>query len=305
MVSDLGTAALDYGGRGWHVIPLHNPTGSGCTCGRANCDSPAKHPRTAHGLKDATDELGQIVAWWTRWPEANIGLRTGIAFDVMDIDGDEGMTSINRAAPWFGEPWDGSPTDNPTIDGPVAITGRDGGYHVYLAVTGLGNKAGLIPHIDWRGRDGYVVAPPSLHPSGKRYSWFPGWSPDEQEIRPAPAWLLALLAKPVFEPSPMARLDGPRHHTAGGYGLAALQAEVGRVALAPVGERNATLNRAAFAIGQLIGGGEIEDPTGAVQALLDIGHAVGLGDIETFNTVDSGIKSGSRQPRRAPRTVAS
>ena len=67
-------AALDYCSRGWPVVPLHSWTGSSCTCGCPNCSSPAKHPRTAHGLKDRTVVGDEVVSWWHRWPGANIGL---------------------------------------------------------------------------------------------------------------------------------------------------------------------------------------------------------------------------------------
>jgi hypothetical protein len=299
-MTDNAEAALDYAARGWPVIPLHSWTSNGCTCGREDCSSPAKHPCTSHGLKDSSVDPVQLVAWWRRWPNANIGLLTGVAFDVLDIDGDEGMTSINEAAPWWGEPWDGGPTDNPTIDGPTSQTGR--GWHVLVAPTGLGNRAGVLEHVDWRGRGGYIVAPPSLHASGRRYEWFPGWRPDDQEVRTAPAWLLAILRKPAKFALPGARRPRPDE---GAYGRAALEREIGRVAIAPDGQRNATLNRAAFAIGQLIAGRAIKDAKGSVAALLSVGRAVGLGEEEVYATVRSGVDAGSRQPRRVPRSLAS
>src|SRR5271170_3264621 len=100
-MSALLTAALDYAARGWPVVPLHSWTGRGCSCGSAPDEcKPAKHPRTAHGLKDASAELDRILEWWKRWPGANVGLLTGVAFDVVDVDGSEGMAAINQAAPW-------------------------------------------------------------------------------------------------------------------------------------------------------------------------------------------------------------
>jgi hypothetical protein len=281
-------AALDYCSRGWPVLP---------------CEPRGKRPVGAlvpNGLKDASNSLDVVAGWLKAEPEANIGLVTGIAFDVIDIDGDDGMTSINQAAPWYGEPWDGGPTDNSTIDGPTSQTGR--GWHVLIAPTGLGNRAGVLKHVDWRGRGGYIVAPPSLHANGHRYEWFPGWGPDDQEVRTAPSWLLAILRKPATFALPGALRPRPDE---GSYGRAALEQEVGRVAIAPIGERNHSLNRAAFSIGQLIAGRAISDATGAVQALLNIGRAVGLGDGEVVATVKSGIEAGSRQPRRAPRSLAS
>jgi len=48
-------AALDYSKRGWPVIPLHSIKSDGrCSCGSETCSSQGKHPRTRHGLNDAT-----------------------------------------------------------------------------------------------------------------------------------------------------------------------------------------------------------------------------------------------------------
>jgi hypothetical protein len=221
---------------------------------------------------------------------------TGIAFDVLDIDGPGGMDAINAAVPWYGQPWDGITTAD-TVDGPTVITGR-GGYHVYLAVTGLGNRAGLLPHVDWRGRGGYVVAPPSVHPNGKRYEWFPGWGLSREIARP-PEWLLGYLrarpaslnrteqlARPPEAPSPYARR--------------ALEMEVGRVAIAPEGARNDTLNRAAHALGQLVGGGSLDLAT-VISALEKAGTATGLEYQEVRETIKSGLGAGMRSPRRVTR----
>jgi hypothetical protein len=104
-----------------------------------------------------------------------------------------------------------------------------------------------------------------------------------------------------------ASVSAPRqlHRTGNSYGRAALDREIDRVAIAPVGQRNATLNKAAFAIGQLIAGRVIEDAVGAVQALIDAGQAGGLSDEEIVATIRSGIEAGSRQPRGAPRSLMS
>src|SRR5262245_40189065 len=79
-------AALEAARRGWPVFPLHQPVGAGCSCGEATCSNVGKHPRTAHGFRDATTDRAQIEAWWSRWPDANIGAPTGVAFDALDID---------------------------------------------------------------------------------------------------------------------------------------------------------------------------------------------------------------------------
>ena len=86
-------AALAAARRGWPVIPLHSPTKAGtCTCRKKVCDSPAKHPRTAHGLKDGTTDEKIIRGWWSRWPRANLGICTGAVSGlvVVDVDPDHG-----------------------------------------------------------------------------------------------------------------------------------------------------------------------------------------------------------------------
>ena len=83
-------AALSYARKGWQVLPLHSirPDG-GCTCGNPGCGSPGKHPRTQHGVKDATTDEKLIRTWWSRWPDANVGVATGPASGIwwsFDVD---------------------------------------------------------------------------------------------------------------------------------------------------------------------------------------------------------------------------
>ena len=95
------TAALDYARRGWPVIPLHTLTADGCSC-RGECSSVAKHPRTEHGLKDATTDKETIRRWWQEWPDANVGVVAGAASGlvVLDVDprhgGDESLRELEE-----------------------------------------------------------------------------------------------------------------------------------------------------------------------------------------------------------------
>ena len=138
---DVGEAARSYAARGWPVVPLR-PKG--------------KEPLgalVANGLKNATTDEHIIRDWWDQQPEANVGLRTGVAFDVLDIDGPaDGTTELARLVADHG--------DVP-LEGPTAATGN--GYHLLVQPTGHGNRAKFIAGCDWRGRDGYIVAPPSVH----------------------------------------------------------------------------------------------------------------------------------------------
>lgn len=80
-------AALDYARRGLRVFPVFEIEDDGrCACGRDCGRDAGKHPRTRHGFKDATTNSVQITAWWSRWPNANIGVATGEGIVVLDVD---------------------------------------------------------------------------------------------------------------------------------------------------------------------------------------------------------------------------
>jgi hypothetical protein len=62
-VSELRDAALGYAYRGWRVFPLHGFINGICTCGRAECSSPGKHPLVRRGLYEATTDATEIQRW--------------------------------------------------------------------------------------------------------------------------------------------------------------------------------------------------------------------------------------------------
>ena len=164
----LTESAQWYAANGIAVFPVHGAVGTppACTCGRP-CPSPAKHPRTTAGFKDATTDLQQVRDWWRRWPDANIGAPTGLRFDVIDIDGRRGIDSV--LARHDGEGLEAGGLFPPVIA--RAITPRGGGHHLYVAPTGEGNRAGLLPGVDHRGVGGYVLLPPSHGVTGRQYAW--------------------------------------------------------------------------------------------------------------------------------------
>jgi hypothetical protein len=194
--ADLLHAALEYAERGWLVVPLNTPAESGCSCGRPECNSPGKHPRTPHGLKDASRDPATIREWWMRWPEANIGILTGpeSSILVLDVDGKQGEESLIQF-------------ERRGYHLPDTYTVRTGGgQHLYVHWPDdhdVRNSVGKIaPGLDIRGQGGYVVAPPSLHASGRCYEI------NESAIPavPCPAWLLSLIQE---LPSAQARNSVP------------------------------------------------------------------------------------------------
>ena len=187
--------ALAYAARGWRVFPVYEARARGtqCACGKKTCTSPAKHPRTPNGCKDASSDADQIKQWWRRWPDASIGIATGAGLAVVDIDpghgGNDTMEDLRRAL--------GRLPDSVEV-----ITGG-GGRHIYLSVepgTPIRCSVGQLgAGVDIRGDGGYVVAPPSMHVSGRRYAWESSSDPSEGvEVASLPATWLEKIRRPAL-----------------------------------------------------------------------------------------------------------
>lgn len=269
MMTSLLAAALEYAGRGWAVFPV---------------EPRSKKPLgklVPHGLKDAATDPNLIVKWWKAAPEANIGLPTGIHFDVLDVD-EPGSGALARMVD----------ANTPMAIGATAVTPGGGAHYLFLP-TGEGNRAGFVPGCDWRGRGGYIVAAPSVHPNGGQYEWAIG--PDEEPLIEAPSWLVAALQKPSAAPA----VDPSPAKVRGGtaYAKAALRGECEAVASTIPGERNHRLNIAAFKAGTLIASGLL-DPDEAAAALLSAAASAGLGEQEARATIASGMRAGLHQPRQ-------
>ena len=284
------TAALAYARHGIPVLPVHTPDpGGGCSCDRGvRCERPGKHPRLRHGLTEASTDPRLIELWWSRWPAANVGLRTGIAMDVADIDSAEGRHGLTHLLGGTLPP------------GPRVRTGG-GGWHLWFRPLGCGNRVRLLPGLDWRGLGGYVVAPPSRHVNGADYRWV---RPPAEQLPAGPAALRALIEGPPPYREDDRPAGGATVRSASGhiaiahpdrYGRAALAAEVERVSCAPVGARNDTLNRAAFALGRLVGAGLL-DAGDVVRGLDTAARQAGLGRAEIRGTIRSGLTAGRRVP---------
>lgn len=186
--SPLLEAALAYVRQGWLVIPLHSAHEGHCSCGRAACTSIGKHPRTVHGLKDATMDGAKIRDWWTAWPDANVGIVTGTqsGLIVLDIDprngGDDSLTDLERAHGSLPR----------TIE---SLTGG-GGQHFFFQHPGGSIKSKPTAEgVDVKANGGYVVAPPSSHQSGEPYRWESAGHPEDVPLVALPSWLCAQLTQ--------------------------------------------------------------------------------------------------------------
>jgi hypothetical protein len=286
--------ALTYAEHGWHVLPLHYPKDKRCSCGN-NCASPAKHPMIVRGLHDASRDPDTIKGWWTRWPNANIGVRTGPESNllVVDIDGDKcGFDS-----------WAKLEAEN--HDYPLTRESATGGGGTHLlftwpADTTIGNSAGKLgAGIDVRGRNGYIVAPGSIHISGQPYRWCEA----TRAIQPPPAWLVELLTVKTVIPLAAKRQRVIPHGSPGrgdNYVRAALDGELHALETVTEGQRNNALNRAAYNVGRASHRGTVPDEV-LIDALERMGVHLGLTQLEVRNTVRSGFESGKTNPRGGAR----
>jgi hypothetical protein len=231
-----------------------------------------------------------VLAWWTRHPQANIGLATGHAFDVLDVDGPAGAQAIQELAAAHGL----------QSSGPLVRTGG-GGWHYYLAPTGLGNASpARLEHVDWRGRGGYVVAPPSRHASGQAYQWVIGRDLNTQ-LAEVPAPLRARLEHRAPQRSP-GPVELPATGVAPGdrYARAALAEELARVATAPRGHRNQQLWESTRNLYNLVATGAL-DHREVDHELLAAAERCGLLEEEprqTHRTLASGRQVGLAHPGR-------
>jgi hypothetical protein len=172
-VTALADEAVRLARLGVPVFPLHDAS---------------KEPRTPHGFLDASTGVETVKRWWRQWPNANIGARTGVVFDAIDVDGDNGFATLAALIAEHGSLDVGAIAETP---GKV----RDGrhvgkGAHYLTRPTGLGYTL-LGPNVELKAAGGYVVVAPSVHPDGTgTYEWVERLDSLDQ-LRPAPDWVYA------------------------------------------------------------------------------------------------------------------
>lgn len=316
-LSGLGKAALAYAQLGWQVFPLYprdvkpmrlcDGCGERLTAKRTACSKCGRE----HGPTSiTTTDAEQIRRWWTAEPKANIGIRCG---------GDTRLVVVNCTA-------DGSVHGEASLaaleakHGPLPVTPRqrtsqhkqpDGSmqrgvqyaFEVGPIVTVHGSVDKVGPGITVHGEDAYIVAAPSLHPSGVRYEWDADRKPSKTPRAMMPEWLLDLCTgKP--KPPPRQRIKRPE--TPGvsqAWVNAVLDGEYARVVDAEKSRQVKALSAAAFKLGQIVGGKALDEGTARAQlesAAEVCGLAEEQGAEEVEKIITAGMNAGVSVPREAP-----
>lgn len=275
-------------------------------------------------LQERPATRAEVRAWHQTTPGGNVGIVTGTVSGlvVLDLDSPEALAAIQVSS---------------LPRTPIVQSAH--GLHLYFQHPGgvVGNRTNLFPNApgcDLRGDGGYIVAPPSLHPSGVRYRW--QVPPTRVPLAPLPTWLVEALMRPQVAPGAdatpwsgelghmheAARLDEPRESDEAAlldepaaapcasfpavrwqaYAEAAIQQELATLRAAQVGERNHRLNRAAFALGQWVALGMVEASLVTAQ-LAALAAGLGLPEREATRTIRSGLRAGQARPRRLPTWV--
>jgi hypothetical protein len=256
------TGALAAARHGWPVFPLRPGE---------------KRPRVTEWETVATTSRDRIWWWWRRHPDDNVAIATGPAgLVVIDLDlarPDEEPPPEYAGARGGLDVFAALAAEHGYVPGSTwTVETPSGGRHLYFRAPAGGapwrNTAGRLgSHIDTRPSGGYVVGAGSLV-DGRPYKLIHDRPPVE-----LPAWIAQHLA-PQAAPAPTAASGGGVTPKARGYALAALASEVERVLDAPVGQRNAALNRAAWNLARHIATGILD--RGDVEAALQAaGEAAG------------------------------
>jgi hypothetical protein len=238
----------------------------------------------------ATLDITEISRWLARWPRAGLAVFCGgaglviVDVDTLEghgVDGEQALAALER--------------DLGPLPATVSAVTPSGGRHRYFrAPEGRFIKSRpLRPGVDVRGRRALAVVPPSHLAAGRPYRWLTSpFNSGPAEL--PPRWLAAIDPPPRPRPSISPITAGSM--AANRYAETALRSELQAIQQASSGTRNARLNQAGFALGQLAGAGLL-DPGEIAVALAQAGLAIGLDRREVEMTLASSLRAGLASPR--------
>jgi hypothetical protein len=190
--------ALEFAAAGIAVFPLHTVFDGICSCRKGSeCQNKGKHPRwrkgdLESGVDSATTDEATIRAWFGKWENANLAIAMGGVLRLIALDSDPrngGDASVYDLVEAHGEAWLATHT---------VRTGGGGNHFLYRLPEGIEvHKGKIAPGIDVKAAGGYLVAPPSVHASGRMYE-----VANNIDIAIAPEWIIEELTRaPDVQPS--------------------------------------------------------------------------------------------------------
>jgi hypothetical protein len=256
----------------------------------------------------STTDADTIKSWFAEWPDSLPGIdlaKSGIV--VIDGDRHGGADGVAAVEELFAE----HKLNRSAI--PTVLTPGNG-IHCWFRQPDTGepvgnsDKAVRDKGINVRGCGGYVIAPGTKLPDGRRYAQDQA-TPSTIEalsngnIPVLPPTIVTVLRKPERESPPQSKSNG---HAPGtreeAYALATLEGLCSELAgMAPDSGRNIVLNNAALRTGHMVTAGWIGRST-VEGRLFDAATACGLlkddGAHSIRATLKSGLDAGEKEPAR-------
>lgn len=281
----LGQRAMQYATSGAAVFPLKPRR---------------KEPLTAHGVKDATTDIGQVQKWWTDYPNANIGLALSYSRIAIDVDprygGDKTMGGLE---------WEYGPLPETKRH----ITGSDDGsgtsVHYILAlpegVDPADLRGRLGPGVDIKKHGGYIVVPNSIHPtSGKPYV---DATPDTPPAVVPPLWLAAMLKSKHQSNNAAPPRDMQQINADHPYIVASVNNELNKLRACPEsgGDHNGRNNHLNVSALKLARWRELDREWlkhQLLQAMTDNGYISDVSETAALKTIASAFAAADAEPAR-------
>jgi hypothetical protein len=222
-----------------------------------------KRPLTQNGFKDSSFDPAQVKEWWRRHPDSLVGVPTGEKFVVVDCD-----LQHAEAMHWY---------ERANIPLTRKHVTKSGGRHLLFKPHdrfGSITAGKLWPHIDTRGKGGYII-------------WWPAEGLDVLNggvLAEVPDWIIEWLeSKPESEPLPVSRpvIVKSAHRK--------LEGIVGAIATAPEGQRNALLHWGVCRLSELVQQ-SILTAGDAFALAVEAGTRTGLPYVEVSRTAKRIIK---------------
>jgi Bifunctional DNA primase/polymerase, N-terminal len=227
------------------------------------CDN-NKRPFTAQGFKDASCDGELVHRWWSRWPDALIGVPTGARFVALDVD----LTKHVEAQEWYGK------ANLPLTRTHVT---RSGGRHLLFKPNDrVRNTTGKVCRgVDTRGDGGYII-------------WWPACGLTVLHggaLAEVPEWIVRALNPPA--PPPPAPTSSNIKHSE-----AKLDGIIRTIARAAEGERNHVTFWGACRLAEMVAQGVLSH-NDALAIVVEAASRNGLPPSEALRTAQSAFRGGA------------